>query len=163
MLKWSILILIIAIFIGFRFFYVPYTVKNDWAWYEFEQLKVPSSPNFYLLCPEEQCKNVAEHGQSPVFHYGINKLKEKWGKMIAQQPRTHLLGTRQNQLAYVQYSAFWHFPDFIDVKFIQLGKDKSTLMIMSRSVFGHSDFGVNKKRVQSWVQALMNHNISLLD
>jgi len=76
--------------------------------------------------------------------------------MIAKQPRVTELASKENgkQRMYVQLSAFWHFPDFIDVKFISLGSNRSSIAVYSRSRFGYSDFGVNKKRVKTWLLAL---------
>ncbi len=51
-------------------------------------------------------------------------------------------------------SAFFGFPDLIDVETIETGEAKSTLAIYSRSKYGYYDFGVNKRRVETWLREL---------
>ena len=60
-------------------------------------------------------------------------------------------------LTLVQRTALLRFPDYIDVA-IQPAPggngDGSTIAIYSRSRFGYSDLGVNRKRVEDWMAAL---------
>lgn len=156
MIKWIIVLVMIAVFLGFRFLYVPYTVKHSSQFYNFDAMSLPTSPNYYLMCPEKFCSASVKHGISPVFHRTVQSLQEEWQRLMLRQPRVRYLGrnSENNQWLYVQYSFFWNFPDFIHIRFISLGENQSTLMVMSHSLFGHSDFGVNKKRVESWVGQL---------
>jgi uncharacterized protein (DUF1499 family) len=47
-----------------------------------------------------------------------------------------------------------NFPDLVTVQVNAEGADRSTLVIWSRSVYGRSDFGVNRERTLSWLAAL---------
>ena len=51
-------------------------------------------------------------------------------------------------------SALLNFPDLVTVQVEQVAADRSTLVIWSRSVYGRSDFGVNRKRTEAWLAAL---------
>lgn len=58
------------------------------------------------------------------------------------------------QAHYVARSAMFNFPDLIMVQVKPAGADRSDLILYSRSVYGRSDFGVNRRRVEAWLTAL---------
>jgi uncharacterized protein (DUF1499 family) len=60
----------------------------------------------------------------------------------------------QLQAHYVARSALFDFPDLIMVQVTKADADSSTLIMYSRSVYGHSDLGVNRQRVNTWLAAL---------
>ena len=76
--------------------------------------------------------------------------------VAAQQPRTYqaALYFGQHQVHYVARSTVFNFPDLIMVQVQSAGPDTSLLIIYSRSVYGRSDLGVNRKRVAAWLAAL---------
>lgn len=80
--------------------------------------------------------------------------------MLSQQKRVKLLKSEGNRYQYVQRSFFFRFPDIIDVEFITHDKNQTALRIFSRSVYGHSDFGVNEKRIHTWLQYLKEGLVS---
>jgi uncharacterized protein (DUF1499 family) len=55
-------------------------------------------------------------------------------------------------------SAVLNFPDLVTVQVDTAGADRSTLVIWSRSVYGRSDFGVNRDRTKTWLAALQQSN-----
>jgi uncharacterized protein (DUF1499 family) len=117
----------------------------------FNKLSLPSTPNYYVVCQTCDGKNQEK---SPVYPVSMSQLEKAWQDLIAKQPRVTLLKSQGAQYQYVQRSAFFRFPDIIDVEFIALSSERSSINIFSRSVYGYSDFGVNRKRVQQWVSAL---------
>lgn len=121
----------------------------------FKTMKLPTSANFYLLCPLDYCQAKASK-DSPVYNVSVDKLMQAWHKMIKQQPRTTVMFSEHanKQFGYVQRSKYLRFPDFIQVKFIALNDKQSTLAIYSSSRYGYYDFGVNQKRVKSWLKQL---------
>lgn len=141
------LLLFAGILCGFRYIVVPHVIKNHGEAINFNNIKFPQSPNFYY-----------SPAKDTVFHVSVSTLEKRWDTMIAKQTRVTLLLSEKNgeQRVYVQLSNFWHFPDFIDVKFVALNSNQSSLSIYSRSQFGYSDLGVNKKRVKQWLLALKN-------
>lgn len=76
--------------------------------------------------------------------------------VAASEPRTYqaALYPAQHQAHYVARSAVFNFPDLIMVQVQPAGPGGSFLIIYSRSVYGRSDLGVNRKRVETWLAAL---------
>jgi len=62
----------------------------------------------------------------------------------------------QLQAHFVARSALLNFPDLITAQVAEAGPDASTLVLYSRSVYGYSDLGVNRKRLNTWLAAIMN-------
>ena len=124
---------------------------GDFESVDFEDLKLTDRPNQFLMCPPHICSG---HAASPVFDVSADELRERWREVISAQPRVELLAEDGQQFDYVQRSAWLRFPDIITVRFISLLPSQSTLAISSRSVYGKSDFGVNRKRIEAWLAAM---------
>ncbi len=120
---------------------------------DFADLKLSDKPNQFLMCPPRFC-NADPHADGPVFDVCVDKLRERWHEVVTAQPRVELLAEDGDgqQLDYVQRSARFRFPDIITVRFNSVSPSQSTLAIYSRSVYGKSDFGVNRKRIEAWVR-----------
>lgn len=121
----------------------------------FDHFTLPTTPNYYLVCPKNKCPHKA-HATAPIFTLSKDALITAWKKMQSTQPR--LSETYHDKASshyqYVQRSFVFRFPDYIDVKFYAIDSTHSTLAIFSRSKYGYSDMGVNKKRVSTWLAAL---------
>jgi uncharacterized protein (DUF1499 family) len=124
---------------------------GDFEPVNFEDIQLTDKPNQFLMCPPDLCKG---HAESPVFDMPVEKLLERWRDIVAAQPRVEVLAENSQQIDYVQRSARFRFPDIITVRFISVSPSQSTLAIYSRSVYGKSDFGVNRERIESWLSAL---------
>ena len=76
--------------------------------------------------------------------------------LAAAQPRIFLLKAYPEQLQahFVARSALIGFPDLIAVQALADGADRSSLVLWSRSVYGHSDLAVNRERLAAWLAAL---------
>jgi uncharacterized protein (DUF1499 family) len=76
--------------------------------------------------------------------------------MISKQPRVERRAVSEDELQYdfVQRSPLLRFPDTITVRFIPLSPTTSTLAMYSRSHYGYSDFGVNRRRIETWLASL---------
>ena len=114
----------------------------------------PSSPNTALAAP-------AGFVPSPdiviaPYHVPADRLFALVRDVAAGQPRTYQAAVYPDQLQahYVARSAVFNFPDLITVQARAEGPDSSDLVVYSRSVYGHSDLGVNRKRVEAWLAAL---------
>ena len=114
----------------------------------------PASPNTALAAPA---------GFSPApdivtltYPLPADRLFALVQDVAASQPRTFqaALFADQLQVHYVVRSAVLNFPDQIMVQVRQAGADYSALIVYSRSVYGRSDFGVNRKRIESWLDDL---------
>jgi uncharacterized protein (DUF1499 family) len=115
----------------------------------------PSSPNTALAAPQ---------GFSPrpdivtqPYQVSPDRLFALMQAVAGSEPRTYqaALFPGQLQIHYVARSAAFNFPDLIMVQVRNDGPDRSGLIIYSRSVYGRSDLGVNRKRIESWLAALL--------
>src|ERR1700760_137469 len=114
----------------------------------------PSSPNTALAAPAEF--NPAPDIVTPRYMLTADRLFTLVRDVAANQPRTFqaALYPEQLQAHYVSRSAAFNFPDLIMVQARQNGADASDLIVYSRSVYGESDLGVNRKRVATWLSEL---------
>ena len=118
-----------------------------------------STPNDALVCPERVCQKATADILAPIFPVPAGELQRKVGLVALSEPRTEELACPADtdcskQSAFVQYSALFMWPDVIDVRVLDAGASASTLVIYSRSVFGYTDLGVNRVRVERWLAAL---------
>jgi uncharacterized protein (DUF1499 family) len=122
---------------------------------DFASLKLPRSPNTYLLAPAGFCLNAEPHGPAPVFKAAPSAVRDALLAVAAGEPRTTVLERDDHAFAYelVQKSAVFKFPDLISVRLIADGAG-TIMAIYSRAKLGHRDFGVNRARVTRWVDAI---------
>ena len=114
----------------------------------------PSSPNTALAAPEGF--TPSPDIITPPYKLSADNLFALVQAVAANQPRTYQAAfyADQFQVDYVARSAVFNFPDLIMVQVRKDGSDQSDLIIYSRSVYGQSDLGVNRKRVETWLAAL---------
>jgi uncharacterized protein (DUF1499 family) len=122
---------------------------------DFPTLKLSDKPNQFLVCPRDFCSSPP-HRESAVYRLSADALRQGWRDMIGNEPRLERIGSMDalRQEDYVQRSKWMRFPDLITVRFLPLEDGRSTLAIYSRSLVGHYDFGVNRARIESWLQKL---------
>ena len=123
---------------------------------EFSTLVLKDSPNQYLVCPEDLC-NGQQHRVSAVYPTTAEDLASRWYDVVESKPRMEQKSIDNggvNQVDYVQRTELMQYPDWITVRFIDLGDRQSTLAIYSRSVYGRSDMGVNQERIDAWLSEL---------
>ena len=70
------------------------------------------------------------------------------------EPRVEVLAgdIGSGMITYVQRSTIVGFPDYISVSAVETPAGNS-LILWSRSRYGHSDFGVNRARLERWLEA----------
>ncbi len=113
-----------------------------------------NAPNDALACPLNFCQGRANY-TVPIFQLSKAVLAVRVQEIIKSEPRTTLIHSNPNldQLIFVQRSRLFGFPDTIWVQFVDL-RSESSLIIYSRSNYGYWDFGVNRKRIKSWLKKL---------
>ncbi|MCZ6859305.1 MAG: DUF1499 domain-containing protein [Alphaproteobacteria bacterium] len=121
----------------------------------FAELKLTGAPNQFLMCPPGFC-GAKPSADSPVFDVPVARLLARWREVVAAQPRVERLAVDEDgrQIDYIQRSARFRFPDIVTVRFIAVSPSQSALAIYSRSIYGESDFGVNRKRIDAWLTFL---------
>ena len=120
----------------------------------FKTLELTKKPNQFLVAPEGYCEKAKPHLASKVYEVSVEDLHAAFRAMVARQPRTTLLDDRSDGGRWVQKSKLIGFPDFIDVQLLSMAQKQSTLLIYSRSKYGHKDFDVNKNRITLWLGEL---------
>lgn len=127
---------------------------------DFRHLSRPSSPNTALAAPAGT--NPAPDLVTPTFHLPADRLYRILLAVAASQKRTVLAAEYPavRQAHFVCRSAWLNFPDLIAIQVNEMSADSSALVLYSRSVYGYSDLGVNRRRLIAWladVQARINH------
>ena len=93
---------------------------------------------------------------TPSYPVSADRLFALITEVAASQPRTYPAAVYPDRLQadYVVRSLVFNFPDLVVVQVDRSGADSSFLIIYSRSVYGRSDFGVNRRRVDTWLAVL---------
>jgi len=114
----------------------------------------PASPNTALAAPAGS--QPAPDLVTPRFPLPAARLYDLLVAVAIGQPRTFLAAqyVAERQAHFVARSAVLNFPDLITAQVAEAGPDGSTLVLYSRSVYGYSDFGVNRKRLSTWLAAI---------
>ena len=114
----------------------------------------PSSPNTALAAPQGFA--LPPDIVTPLYHVPAGRLFTLIRGVADSQPRTYQAAFYPDELQvhYVVRSAAFNFPDLVVLQVLQEGPDSSDLIVYSRSVYGRSDFGVNRRRVEAWLAAL---------
>jgi uncharacterized protein (DUF1499 family) len=100
---------------------------------------------------------VAEDGDvPPVLLPGApEEVAARLDAVAMAEPRTERIAGAPSEafMTYVQRSRLMGFPDAVSVR-VEPAEEGSRLTIWSRSRFGQSDLGVNRARVERWLEAL---------
>ena len=118
------------------------------------QIVRPNTPNTALAAPEgyKPAPEIATH----VYKMTAEKLFALVQDVARSQFGVYqaALYPERLQVHYVVRSAVFNFPDLVMAQVRQVGPDASDLIIYSRSVYGHSDLNVNRKRIETWLAVL---------
>jgi len=114
----------------------------------------PATPNTALAAPEGT--GLRPDIVTPVFHVAAPRLWAAVQDVAAGQPRTFRLAVDRTDMAgsWVARSAVWNFPDVIAARVAPRGPEDSTLALYSHSLYGRSDLGVNRRRLDAWLAAV---------
>lgn len=121
----------------------------------FATLQLKSSPNQYLVCPDGFC-TAEPHSVAPTYPVPADQLQNAWFEAIGAEPSTEVIASNEaeRQFDIETLTPLVGYPDTVTVRFIEESERSSTLAIYSRSHYGHSDLGANKKRIDRWLDAL---------
>lgn len=114
----------------------------------------PATPNTALAAPEGA--GARPDIVTPVFHVPAPRLWTAVQSVANGEPRTSRLAVEETGMAgsWVARSAVWNFPDVIMARVAPQGSEASTLALYSHSLYGRSDFGVNRRRLEAWLAAV---------
>jgi hypothetical protein len=119
---------------------------------DFATLRRSPSPNDYLVCPRERSPAMADE-EGPRLSGPATVVYAAAREVLAREPRTTIVGEEPAalRLVLVQRSRLFWFPDVVTLQVFARPDGGSELAIYSRSVYGRSDLGVNRRRVRRWL------------
>ena len=109
-------------------------------------------PNDYLAAPDGTTQAPTDRLFAP-REMAKTDLLYLFDALVRPQADVLAGSVDEGHITYVQRSAVLGFPDYITVKTVETEKGAG-LIIWSRSRFGYSDLGVNKKRIDGWLASL---------
>jgi uncharacterized protein (DUF1499 family) len=123
------------------------------------KIERPATPNTALAGPAvvgQSATMAAPELVTPIYEVPAARLFAAIQAVAAAQPRTSVAATYPDRLQahWVVRSAVFNFPDLVSAQVVADGPEASTLVLYSRSVYGRSDFGVNRERLRTWLAAL---------
>lgn len=144
----ALALIVVAVITAAVFFRVAPIVPEDWHVDPVTVVR-PDKDNYYLLRPQDG------HGPAPVFESQPERLSAEIQQMVSALPRSEVIAgsAAERHFTVVVRSQVMGFPDFVTVKVIE-AEAGAALVVFSRSRYGYSDLGVNKARVEAWVQEL---------
>jgi len=150
--------MVLAILLVIGAFYVrAVTASHNPADWHIDPLTAqrPASPNTYFVAPQSMVDAQVDK-EAPIYAVPAAIMAKAFNDYVLTQPNTLVVDGLAETLwiTYVQRTPTLKMPDYITVKFIDLEDGKSTIAIYSRSRFGYGDMGVNKARVDMWLQSL---------
>ena len=121
---------------------------------DFAHIERPATPNTALAAPAGFVP--APDIVAQVYPVPAASLYAALRDVAAAQPRVFPLAAypERGQAFWVARSAMFNFPDVVSAEIRAEGPQASTLVLYSRSIYGESDLGVNRKRVLAWIEAL---------
>jgi len=110
----------------------------------------PAYPGHYLLRPE------GGDAAGPVFDTDPQALMAQLHDVATAEPRVLVLAgsVADGHVTYIARSRLMGFPDYVSVRAIPAEGGGARLAIFSRLRFGSDDMGVNRARVERWLDAL---------
>lgn len=128
----------------------------------FKTFKRSNRPNNALICPEDFCDHAVPEIVAPTYAISADQLREKMRLSLKTEHRLERVHTNDPAMRerYLQRSELFRFPDTIQVEYIPLGPNSSTIALYSAAQIGVSDAGVNRKRLKRWLKRLQEFEIN---
>jgi len=110
----------------------------------------PSDPRLWHVAPEVSENKTFKSGVKRLIATGPDGLA-RLDAIIRATPRTRVLtgSVESGMVTYTTRSTVFGFPDYTTVQ-----QDGDNLQIYARLRFGRSDTGVNRARVEAWIDTL---------
>jgi uncharacterized protein (DUF1499 family) len=121
---------------------------------DLRRIERPPSPNTALAAPAGSIPTPDV--VTPAYGMPAARVHDAMRAVAAAQPRTFVAAdfAAEGQTHWVVRSAVFNFPDLLTAQVDVAGPDSSTLVLYSRSVYGYSDLGANRRRLDAWLAAL---------
>lgn len=127
------------------------------------RVKRSSTANDWLVAPLGYTLEKLG-AEAPSFPFPVDTLVALWPRALAGEPRLSQTAISDDgrRIEYVQRSRVFRFPDRIVVALLDMGDGRSSLAIHSGSVYGAWDLGVNRARVERWLERLVDLAVTRL-
>jgi len=115
-------------------------------------VRLSGKPNEYLAAPRGTTADPAD-AETRLYPESPRALLARFDAIARAQTRTRVVAGDLDSLmiTYMQRSRVFGFPDYLTVKAVVMDGGAG-LMIFSRARYGRSDFGVNRARVEAWLE-----------
>ena len=118
----------------------------------------PSDPNVWHIDPALKFTGRATNSFQQTFTLDapISAVLAAWTIPRQSNEHTELLAgdLAENYVTYVVRTRVLGFPDYVSVGLTSIDDQTTRLSVLSRSRFGISDLGQNRKRILSWIITL---------
>lgn len=130
----------------------------------FTTLETTSADPSYLACPELLCPSADPDERTPTYTVSVSLLRDALIDFIDASPglETHRIDLPKGQFDFLAYtvggSSFVRktIPDVVTVRFFDIGPQRSSLAIYSRTPIGEPKKGEHRERVELWLRQLDN-------
>ena len=129
--------------------YIRLAPSDPARWHEDPRLvSRPNTPNFHLI------RMVGGDAMPQVFQMTPEELAERVDEVARADGATLLAGSlRDLHMTYLSRTPLMGYPDYTSV-LIEPAGEGAMLLAFARARFGHSDMGVNRARMERWLEAL---------
>ena len=121
---------------------------------DFATLEPGGKPNRYLVCPPGLCERAVPDAAAPIYPVPAGRLREAFLSLLEREPSVVVESDDGEVLELVQRTPLMRWPDRITIRLLPLGPAESTLAVYSRSTYGRSDLGANRRRITGWLDRL---------
>ena len=123
---------------------------------DFQTFKRRATPNDALACPPDLCAHARPDIVPPTYPVSGERLRLMIAEAALADPDTQpvFAALWEDHDRYLARSRVLRFPDTIDVLAIERSENRATLAIYSRSQVGRGDLGVNRARVERWLDRI---------
>jgi uncharacterized protein (DUF1499 family) len=130
--------------------YVRLAPTDAAAWHvDPRAIPKPATPNHWLIRP------VGGDARPPNYRLDAPGLAELIDAVALAQPRTERVAgsVASGHMTYLTRTPLMGYPDFVSFR-VYATETGSSFAVFSRSRFGRSDLGANRKRMETWLAAI---------
>jgi uncharacterized protein (DUF1499 family) len=120
---------------------------------DFATLVPQDSPNTYLICPEGVCTAATPDAVSPSTPLPPAQLIDRIVAIAEADGASEMVRSGADEVELVVRTPIMRWPDRVSVGAYP-ADDGSTFALYSRSIYGESDLGANRARVERWLSQL---------
>lgn len=145
----TVLILVLLAVAGFML-YVRFTPSDPALWHaDPRAVSKPDTPNHWLIRP------VGGDARPPNYRLEAPELAALVDAVVLAQPRTQRVAgsVESGHMTYLTRTPLMGYPDYVSIR-VYATEMGSSFAAFSRSRFGQSDLGANRKRMEAWLAAI---------